>query len=189
MGLRGPQPKPDRLKALEGNPGRRPLNLSDGINPEVSIPDPPTWLCKDGLKEWKRFTAELLALGLISKLDRTGLSLYCQSYGELCLLQRAFAATQKRLVEKGREVGMDVDEAASRSFFAQTPSGIVRPAPLYRQIVELREECDRYVSKFFGSPSARVRMKPSDESQLTLPGLAANDGEPPVSGLGRFNFA
>lgn len=32
-GTRGPLPKPNILKAIEGNPGKRVLNLSDGINP------------------------------------------------------------------------------------------------------------------------------------------------------------
>lgn len=161
MGLRGPPPKPNVVKLFEGNPGRRPINLSDGINPDVVVPDAPAWLCRDGLKEWKRISVELESIGLISRLDRAALALYCQTWGQLCLLERAFAAQQKSTVEKGREAGMDLDVAAMRTFFAATPSGFVRQAPLYRQIGELREQCNRYLAAFGLSPTARMRVKAS----------------------------
>ncbi len=161
MGLRGPPPKPNVVRLLTGNAARRPINLSDGINPDVAVPDAPSWLCRDGLKEWKRITVELEAIGLISRLDRAALTLYCQTWGQLCLLERAFLAQQKGMVEKGREAGMDLDVAAMRAFFAATPSGFVRQAPLYRQISELREECNRYLAAFGLSPTARMRVKAS----------------------------
>ena len=40
-GSRGPMPKPAALKLLEGNPGKRALNLGDGVNPRIEIPAPP----------------------------------------------------------------------------------------------------------------------------------------------------
>ena len=83
MGLRGPQPKPNVVRLLTGNAARRPINLSDGINPEVAVPDAPAWLCRDGLKEWKRITVELETIGLISRLDTVALSLYCQTCREI----------------------------------------------------------------------------------------------------------
>ena len=43
-GSRGPLPKPAALKLLEGNPGRRALDLSDGVNPRVEIPSAPKHL-------------------------------------------------------------------------------------------------------------------------------------------------
>ena len=35
--MRGRKPKPTRLKVINGNPGKRPLNL-DGPIPEAAIP-------------------------------------------------------------------------------------------------------------------------------------------------------
>ena len=66
---------------------------------------------------------------------------------------------------------MDLDEAGSRAFFAQTPSGFVRQAPLFRQITELREQCNRYLAAFGLSPTARMRVKASDGGQMALPGI------------------
>ena len=67
MGLRGPKPTPNVVKLWNGNPGKRPLNLSDGVNPEIEIPSPPKWLSNHAVREWRRISAELEVLGLMSK--------------------------------------------------------------------------------------------------------------------------
>ena len=95
-GSRGPLPKPAALKLLEGNPGKRALNLSDGVNPRVQIPSAPDHLGKEARKEWKRITPLLEELGLISGLDRAALALYCQAVGRLSELEMAFNGKVKQ---------------------------------------------------------------------------------------------
>ena len=74
----GPPPKPTKLKLLAGNPGHRPLNLSE---PQpTGIPTCPRHLDKDAKAEWKRISAELIKLGLLTSVDRAALAGYCQSY-------------------------------------------------------------------------------------------------------------
>ena len=55
-GTRGPLPKPTALKMLEGNPGKRALDLAGGVNPRIEIPTPPKHLGIEARKEWKRIT-------------------------------------------------------------------------------------------------------------------------------------
>ena len=43
MAQRGRKPKPTALKVLEGNPGKRPLNLYEPT-PEGDLPECPEWL-------------------------------------------------------------------------------------------------------------------------------------------------
>ena len=90
-GSRGPLPKPAALKLLEGNPGKRSLNLAEGINPRVEIPSAPKHLGIEARKEWKRITPILDELGLISGLDRAALALYCQAVGRLSELETAWS--------------------------------------------------------------------------------------------------
>ena len=52
MSAVGRPPKPTILKLLEGNPGKRPLNLADGVNPEVAVPSVPRHLSVTAVKEW-----------------------------------------------------------------------------------------------------------------------------------------
>ncbi len=78
MGRRGVPPKPDKLKALEGNPGKRKLNL-DAPEPE-GMPACPSGLSQAAKNEWRRVAKELHSLGLLSKIDRAALAVYCDSY-------------------------------------------------------------------------------------------------------------
>lgn len=72
-------PIPDNVRNLRGNPGKRKAPRRP--KPVVAQPDKPADLKGEGLAEWKRITPELERLGLLSKLDRGVLLLYCATYG------------------------------------------------------------------------------------------------------------
>lgn len=164
MGLRGPKPAPNVIKLLAGNPGRRPINLSDGVNPLVRVPSPPKWLSPHAVKEWRRVGAELSELGLIAEIDKASLATYCQTWGDLCDLEIAFAA-QKRKVKES--VGTS-DTSLMAAYFQKTPTGFLRESAIHRKIVEMRGELDRYVKNFGLNPAARSRVTPSDNRQGDL---------------------
>ncbi len=86
MGRRGPTPKPPHLKALEGNPGKRPLG--EDLRPQPLAPTRPAWLLPEAKAEWKRLAPELEPLGLLTPLDRAAFTGYCQSYAHWCRAQR-----------------------------------------------------------------------------------------------------
>jgi hypothetical protein len=56
--MRGRRPKPTRIKALTGNPGKRPLNAHEP-RPEPALPDCPPELSPAAHREWTRLTGEL----------------------------------------------------------------------------------------------------------------------------------
>ena len=56
--MRGRRPKPSRIKALTGNPGKRPLNAHEP-RPEPALPECPPELSPAGRREWERLSAEL----------------------------------------------------------------------------------------------------------------------------------
>lgn len=76
--MRGPSPKPSRLKELAGNPGKRPLH-PDLLVP-AGAPDCPDHLSEEGKSEWARVTNELEQIGILSSVDRAALTLYCQAW-------------------------------------------------------------------------------------------------------------
>lgn len=173
-GSRGPLPKPTVLKLLSGNPGKRPLNLADGVNPRVEIPNAPRHLGKEALKEWKRITPLLEELGLISGLDRSALALYCQSVGRLTELEMAFNAK----VKGHTDGGMDYAEAVYQVSHGLTPNGFAQQSVLFQILRAHREEVNRYLGHFGLSPAARARVTPSNFLQPDLPGMpeAPNPG-------------
>ncbi len=171
MGDRGPKSTPNVIKLLRGNPGKRPLNLSDGINPPIATPSPPDWLSPQSKKEWRRISAELEELGLISEIDKASLSTYCQTWGDLCELERAMASKRRKVM--GQTAKDELAEKLGDMYFWTTPTGFQRESALHRKIVEMRSELDRYVKNFGLNPSARARVTPSSNVQLDLPGIQA----------------
>lgn len=180
------------LKALRGNPGKRPLNLDDGLQVPVRVPDPPGWLNDDARVMWDFLTAQLLELGLVAEIDLGSVATYCQTWGDLCELERTWAALKAKAkeVNQGREA-----PAIMLTHIATTPSGIKRPSPLYERIRELRSDLDRMSRNFGGSPAARSRISPSsaldpDEGQATpaagdaaaAPTVADGQSAPPAQG-------
>ncbi len=53
MATRGRKPKPTALKVLEGNPGKRPLNLNEP-KPEKKAPKCPSWLEPEAKKRMEK---------------------------------------------------------------------------------------------------------------------------------------
>ena len=174
-GSRGPLPKPAALRALEGNPGKRSLNLAEGINPQVEIPSAPKHLGQEARKEWKRITPFLEELGLISGLDRAALALYCQSVGRLSELETAFNGKVDLNVRNEKMTYADAVYAASHSI---TPSGYAQQSVIVQLIKSHREQVNRYLMHFGLSPAARGRVQASNYVQPTLPGI-----EPAPSGV------
>ncbi|WP_428001808.1 phage terminase small subunit P27 family [Acidovorax sp.] len=166
-GTRGPLPKPHALKVLEGNAGKRSLDLAAGVNPRIEIPSAPRHLGKEAAKEWKRITPLLEDLGLISGLDRAALALYCQAAGRLAELETAFNGKVKKLEADGKDYADAVYEAS----YSVTPSGYAQQSVIVQLIGKHREQLNRYLMHFGLSPAARGRVQASNYVQPTLPGI------------------
>jgi phage terminase small subunit len=68
------------MKALAGNPGRRPLNANE---PQFTgTPNCPSWLNTAAKAEWKRVVAELKSLDMLRGVDTAALAGYCQAYAK-----------------------------------------------------------------------------------------------------------
>lgn len=180
-GTRGPLPKPAALKLLEGNAGKRPLDLAGGVNPRIEIPSAPKHLGAEARKEWKRITPLLEELGLISGLDRTALALYCQAVGRLAELESSFNGKVKLLVD---QKGMDYADAVYEASHAITPSGYAQQSVIVQLIKSHREQVNRYLMHFGLSPAARGRVQASNYVQPSLPGI--DPGPNAQQGFARF---
>ncbi|MDR0249848.1 MAG: phage terminase small subunit P27 family [Burkholderiales bacterium] len=161
---------------MEGNRGRRPINFADGVNPAVEEPDMPKYLGREARKEWRRIVPELLELGLLTKIDRTVLAMYCQTHGRMVELEIAFSRKVDRLVDNK----VDYHDAVSLVSVDTTPSGYKQQSALASTIKGLREECSRFLAKFGMSPSDRARVMPSS-NQLSFPGM-----DKPATGWQQF---
>lgn len=190
MGLRGPQPEPAALKFLKGNPGKRALNLSDGVNPPVEMPDKPPHVKanKWASQEWDDAGEELLQLGLVGRIDKASFANYCMTYGELRELEDEFAA----LKAEARKTAERSDKRAAvvDVYFVTTPTGFKRESALHRKITEMRKEVEIYARNFGMNPSSRMRVQPSNMIQPDLFGNEATTQPAgqviPMSGFAKF---
>jgi P27 family predicted phage terminase small subunit len=180
-GTRGPLPKPAALRLLEGNAGKRTLDLTAGINPRIEVPSAPRHLGPEAKREWKRITPILEDLGLISGLDRTALGLYCQASGRLAELETAFNG----MVAGKVAGGMNYADAVYEASYSVTPSGYAQQSVITQLIKSHREQVNRYLMHFGLSPAARGRVQASNYVQPTLPGIDPKP-EAPASGFARF---
>ena len=79
MGKRGPTPKPTILKIIDGNPGKRPLNMNEP-QPTKESPTCPAWMPNEAKKEWKRVVPELERMELLTLVDMAALTGYCVAW-------------------------------------------------------------------------------------------------------------
>jgi phage terminase small subunit len=64
MTTKGRKPKPTILKLLEGNPGKKPLNMNEP-KPEMTAPECPSWLEAEAQEEWHRMSEQLYGMGVL----------------------------------------------------------------------------------------------------------------------------
>jgi len=141
----GRKPRPTHLKAVMGNPGKRPLNR-DEPKPTPNLPDPPDELNDDARIEWERISRELYQLGLLTSIDRAGLAAYCQAYGRWMIAERA------------------VNEAASEDpifhgLLVITTHGNVIQNPMVGAANRAMADMMRYAVEFGLTPSSRSRVR------------------------------
>jgi P27 family predicted phage terminase small subunit len=142
--MRGRKPKPTRLKILQGNPGRRPLNGSEP-RPDCVVPRCPPHLKDEARKEWGRITADLRQLNLIARIDRPALAAYCMAWS--------------------RWIGAEKNIAQYGEVLISRETGIIYPSPYLAIANKAMEQMRRFLTEFGMTPSSRSRLSVSPASQ------------------------
>lgn len=137
----GPPRKPSKLEELQGNPGHRKKNTGEP-EPESAIPDCPPELKGDSRKEWDRISPLLLELGLLSKIDRSALSMYCQAWGQ-------WLACQRRINSEG---------------LRKKVNGQIVPNPSHSIAIKLADQIRRWLAEFGLTPASRAKLHVNREA-------------------------
>jgi len=151
--MRGRRPKPSRIKALTGNPGKRPLNVHEP-RPEPALPECPPELSSAGRREWERLSAELSKLNLVTNLDRGALATYCAAYG-----------FWTEALEQIQKYGTMV----------KSPTGYPIQSPYLAIANRQAELMIRIASEFGFTPASRSRISTPPPDQLPLLDLIADE--------------
>lgn len=180
MGARGPAPKPNELKVLEGGRGHRPLNLDATFRPEAGLPDKPRWLTKEARKAWTRLSVELSHYNLLSKVDRDAFAMLCQTIGRLELLELSFNGRIAQLLAEGKD--------AALAYTGATPNGMVVQSALYQVLNREQQKLSSLLAEFGLTPAQRTRVTTAIRAQLKLFDGDKADGQPakPADGFAGF---
>jgi P27 family predicted phage terminase small subunit len=73
-------PIPYTLKALRGNPGKKPMRPEPMPRIDEACPEPPAFLPAYAIEEWHRVAPDLHVIGILRGVDLQVLAGYCQSF-------------------------------------------------------------------------------------------------------------
>lgn len=79
--------KPNAIKQLQGNAGKRKLPKEPPYKAE--LPKPPSFVEKEGLREWKRLLAPMTKHGVLTEADYHAFALYCANVGKYYEIRKA----------------------------------------------------------------------------------------------------
>lgn len=170
MARPGPKPLPANVHMLRGNASKKPLGaILEEFRPEVEIPDFPSWIWPEAKKEWKRIATELERYGLISKLDRAALVLYCQAWAKMVWAERALTRAMKLAEDARAEAeSKGLEYMGGDGLMVKTANGNFTYSHHWVVGKHAASEVKRYLDLFGLSPSARSRVTVSDNRQGSL---------------------
>lgn len=155
MGLRGPAPKPDVIKKLEGNPGKRPLNEGDPFMMAFGeTPKPPKKLMKDAKKAWLKMAPLLAANGLLTPMT-------IDYFAEVCQWYARYTVTEKKIMEGGEE-GVYKTQSSESGYMSQHP--------LITQMNQYYDKWEKGIKEFGMTPMSWARY-------MSIANVGKNDAE------------
>ncbi len=170
---RGPLPKPDALRALEGNPGKRRRRPDRAPLPTtgLGVPLPPKHMTKEAAGEWKRLAPDLITLGLLRRLDMPAFEARCEIYATWLRCRTVIA----------------------KDGITYLHDGLWRVRPEVRLAQDCLRQIRQYDSDFGLTPAARARVAhvtgdgpqprlPLGDQPATDPNKTIPSSEPPGSG-------
>jgi phage terminase small subunit len=110
MGLRGPPPKPTRIRVLEGIRGHRPLPNEPQYPP--GIPQRPTGMSAGARKVWDTLVSEMAESRVLRPVDGMALVQLCEDQAMLDTLRKGMAEMTREISKKAKEKKMDLPGGA-----------------------------------------------------------------------------
>ena len=136
MSVRGVRPLPTKLKVVRGTLRKGRAKGHEPALP-VEIPRCPAHLGAEAKREWKRISVDLAGYGLLTRIDRAALALYCEAWGRWVEAERAL-----------RTYGVMIN----------APSGFPMQSPYLAIANKAMEQIRALLTEFGMSPSSRTRV-------------------------------
>jgi phage terminase small subunit len=111
VGVRGPAPKPTRIRILEGNRARRPLPANE---PQYApaVPRRPSGMSAGARKIWNTLVREMAESGVLRTVDALALMQLCEDQAMLDTLRKGLDEMTREISAKAKEKKMDLPGGA-----------------------------------------------------------------------------
>ena len=138
---------PTNLRILRGNPSKRPLNKGEPKPPiPETCPEPPEYLSAVAAEEWRRTGPQAHVLGLLTRLDITLFSVYCENYARW---RAAVAALAEAAANDPETHGLVITD----------DDGELKINPLVRVVSQASRDLLRFAMEFGLTPVARSHIQ------------------------------
>jgi len=139
------KPKPTHLKAIEGNPGKRPLP-KDEFKPEPGC-KPPRGMSSAEKSIWKYYAKQLDVAGLLAGMDRDNLANICRAIARVNEISKILNHPDTQLMI---------------SYTEMAPNGTEKPVvklnPLLPEQRQLMAQIRQMAPEFGMTPRGRVGL-------------------------------
>ena len=137
-----PIKKTTARKKAEGNRSKD-SDLENKVEPNVKIelPEAPSFLCAVAKKEWATRGEELLAAGLMSKIDFAAFAFYCDSFAKWQQLNKKLKKKTENIVQERKE------------------TQVQRVNLLSTAAEKYKDSCLKFLKEFGMTPRSRVGME------------------------------
>jgi P27 family predicted phage terminase small subunit len=146
-GNSGRRPIPASVHLIRGNPSKKSAEelAAAAAHKAASLknkaPACPEFLSENAKAEWRRIINDLLTLGVVTKIDRGELAVYCEAWADW------------------KYARLKIKEMKDSGFVETTPSGY-KQMSAWMQVANRAEDRMRTAGASFGlNPSARSRMQ------------------------------
>jgi P27 family predicted phage terminase small subunit len=149
--MRGPRPKPTKIKEMLGNPGKRPLNEREP-QPIPGIPKCPMWLTGIARKEWDEIAPQLDRMGVLYRIDGKALAAYCVCYARWRQAEKIIDRLGPQVEEPVlARIGTTDDLTVVGTRYKRNPATIIAK--------DMMHEMRAFLIEFGMTPSARTRIE------------------------------
>lgn len=193
MGERGPRPLPKNVLKFRGASHLKKDALGSVVEPDIEIPNLPTYLQPDAKRFWKRLAPELEKLGLIALIDEAMATVVVSEYAWFVHFDRLFKrdSDAAQLARKAHEKAEAAKRKAARErnelyipepwtrgdgVQIETKAGNLTYNPNWVARNKHAMQLDRVLAAFGMSPSSRGRVSASTR-QIELPGMETTPKE------------
>jgi len=132
---------PANVHLINGNPSKKRFSvLADGARVPVEIPKMPKHLDAGAKREWKLIVPELEKLGLLARIDRAALAMYCVAFS------------------RWEKAELKIKEMQDDGLIDNTPNGHKQMSVWLQIANRAMEQIKSSLGDFGMSPSARAKV-------------------------------